>query len=548
MIGARQFLMVALLAVGVMLAGTAAHADSTPSTTSSSSTTNPCAAYAGVTNRIVSCVRASITTVTASYFTQFYPLVSNIIGGTITLSVAVYGVLLAWGLVEKVGRDTILLLIKITLVGFFSMNANLMYSYVTAAMDSATYMIINAAPTTGQADDTKQFSGLTCLQAMTQASNNNGVPAGPWIAMDCLLDTVVGIKMPTNASSTSTNLGLNLEGQATAAYNKQLSGTGLQRGMIYFFFSGMSTSIVGLLLGILGFIFMWGLVVVIIKSLLTYISGYLGISILVIISPLVIPMVLFRETKQYFDKWARLMITFAMQPVLMMMFVILTISAVDLVLYSGDYSVMYRLAGAQSRNADFSINNYLGNAITSQPTDVVDVKTNPAILNTVQELGNAILNLSTSKCHQSSGTGNTTNTTNTADPACQGEMPLRVWHNKLDWTKLAALRTDPPVTPDSGTTPAQQIANEVLASTLLCGIVIFIMSKLMGVIPQMLSDLIGDLGQTPSVGQFATSQWNQGANKLSQGIGNSVQGALGSMNQAFSEMVDKRMTPPGDKP
>ena len=526
----RGMMVAALLALAVCLTAPAAQAqtNTTSSNTTSTTSYSGCSAYPGVTNRIVLCVRTSLDAAAQTYFTQFYPIVADIIGGTITLSVAIFGVMLAIGAVERLGRDTFLLLIKLALVGFFTMNSQLIYSYIMTGMDSATQMVISAAPTTGQADDTKQFNGLTCMQAMAQASSSNNVPLGPWAAMDCLIDTVIGIKMPVNTSA----------GIATQPvgnwYNQQLSGQGLQRGMIYFFFSGISTSIAGLLLGILGFIFIWGLILVIIKALLTYLMGYMGIALLVIIGPLMIPLCLFRETKQYFDKWVQLLITFAMQPVLMMLFVILTIAAVDLSLYSGDYSVMYRLAGDQSRNSGFQIGNYLQQAITTKPANLAMAKTNQDLMNTVATVGNAIVNLGTSQCDQ----GN-----NTTDTTCKQEMPIRIWHNSIDWDKLASLRS-PAVVPDSGATPGRQLLNEVMSATLLCGIVIFTMSKLMSVIPAMLSDLIGNLGMTPNLKSLATKGWNQGAQSASQQFGGGIQQTLGrvtdQIGKGFSDMITKR--------
>ena len=78
-----------------------------------------CDCYAGVANRIVGCVRQTLRNAAYAFLspqTGFYSLVRQPIMALITLAVAIYGAMLAAGMVEKPSRDTFVLLLKLGFV------------------------------------------------------------------------------------------------------------------------------------------------------------------------------------------------------------------------------------------------------------------------------------------------------------------------------------------------------------------------------------------------------------------------------------------------
>jgi len=125
----------------------------------------------------------------------------------------------------------------------------------------------------------------------------------------------------------------------------------------------------------------------IIRAFFIYIAGYLGVTFLVIVSPLFIPMVLFKETKQYFDKWAKLLISFALQPVIMLVFIIFSLTAMDMAAFSGNYSIMYRIAGDASRSPTFDFNKYLtdNKIIIEKSAAVAQVKADNPYVNDIKK-------------------------------------------------------------------------------------------------------------------------------------------------------------------
>lgn len=524
-----------LAACSLMLATTSAHAQTAPTATppaaapvapgtASAASGTDCKQYPGLTNRVAQCIRATIDKTTKLYFTGFYKLVSKAITAFITLGVIIYGVMVASGAVERVGQDTIYLLMKIAFIGAMTTNTDYLYKEVVNAMDSASAAAISYTPGSGIADSANtDMSKINCMGNMR---------SGPWLGIDCILDTVIGIKQPTDAD-TSTQAG------AREYYNKNFDPkqNGLSRGLLYVFFSGMQTSVVGAVFAIIGFIFLYGLVFLIIKTLFVYLAAYMGIAFLMILSPLFIPLVLMRSTKEYFDKWVKLIISFALQQVIMLIFVSMTIGAVDLAAFSGDYSLMYRLAGKASREPKFNINTYLEDkkAIINKPANLVEVKANSENIDKGNcPKGETLVNgLCESKCVQSIIDPKSSSFDKKIADQCAQSYPIQKWHKSIDWKKLAEAR-DPQVTiSDGAKTVEDQLARECLSAAIFCGIVVFVMNGLIKIVPIVAYDLLGDFGQSPN---FAQAVGGVGRRQ----IGGGAKSAFGGIQNAISQQLTGR--------
>ncbi len=492
-----------------------------------------CDDHVGLTNRIVGCIRDVLDDATSEFFdsnTGFYPIVSKAVVGALTLAVILFGGLAAFGMVEKVGRDSIMLLLKIAAVGYFVTNSDFSYQQILTMMDKTAEAVVSYVPASGQSDNAGgDFSQITCLKNMhdaQQGMNPQMAISGPWIAMDCMLDSVIGIKVdPTNAIPSG---GLT----QAKAYNEKLRNgdKGLSRGLLYFFFSSYSSSVMGFMLAAIGLIFLWGIISIIIKSLFIYLAGYIGIAVLIMVSPLFIPLVLFQATRQFFDKWVKLLISFALQPIIILAFVVLTITAVDLATFSGDYSVMYRIAGEASRQNGFGLNDYLtcprnkNNPSTClqsiqgvDPNDIVsligekafdiakvkaDTKDPISIDNTVA--GGVVNNLTRSKCTKA-----LMNQDADLKAQCEQSYPLRIWKKNINW-ELAAQVRNPSVTVEAGVQNAkEQLSKEVLAAVIFAAVVVFVMNNLLKVVPMVAYDLFGDYGQSPNLSSVVSSMPGQ---------------------------------------
>lgn len=538
---ARMLLLV-LLILGSVVSLPAIAADppaAAPTATASVEPALPpaCRGYVGLTHHIVGCIRETVNAATENYFDPekgFYSFVRGSVTAVMTLAVTIYGIMIGFGLVEKVGRDTFVLLLKIAAVAGFVTSGPFMLATITKAMDATALTVISYTPGSGAADaNGSDYSQSVCMQNMikAQAAADKTKPVtSPWLGIDCLLDTVIGIKLapkpddpPNSDSNKYFNDALGSLSSATSAPPADGEDTGMSRGLLNFFFSTMQTSILGAILALVGFFYIFGLLMLIIRALFAYIAGYMGIALLVILAPLFIPLVLFQITKPYFDKWSKLLISLALQPIISLVFIIFSLTAVDLATFSGDYSLMYRIAGDASRERPFSLNTYFEakEIITDKQKTLLEIKasTGEERVPIEQRTLGGIIPVDNSSCTEA----------NANDPRlaliCSKKYDIQATLKYVDWDKLAAART--PTMPETvdGITRGQKVREEVLASLFFCCVVVFMLNGLLAVIPMITADLLGDLGQSPNItGLFS---------------GGSADGLSGTITKPFKSLFNQ---------
>ena len=81
--------------------------------------------------------------------------------------------------------------------------------------------------------------------------------------------------------------------------------------------------------------------------------------LMVLVSPLFIPLILFRATKSYFARWLRLTASFIIQPIILFAYLTMLLAAFDTVVFNGPNSLYHAIAGNAANNACFSIGSWL---------------------------------------------------------------------------------------------------------------------------------------------------------------------------------------------
>ena len=527
----RMGLMAAMLAAVTLALPTESFAQPTGAPAAGAAASVPvqppatCDGYVGLMHHMAGCIRDTIAQSADKFFDDVYPALRAAIAGILTLAVVVYGVMLSMGMVEKLGRDTFVLLLKIAAISFFVTSSPFTYTTIIGAMDGASAAVVSYTPPSGPADNAgSDYNQSVCMKNMIEAQGNadpSKPVITPWLAIDCLIDSVIGIKILPKAGGPAVG-DEKWFNTALDSADPTKSSQGLARGLIFFFFSSLQTSILGAVLALVAFFFVYGLLWLIVRVFFGYIAGYMGVALLVILSPLFIPLILFRDTKQYFDKWVKLLIGFTMQPILMLVFVIFSITAVDFAAFSGNYSIVYRIAGDASRTTPFSLNEYLtkqrnasgGEDTSSPPCETcgpivatkdkplaavkaapkdADKDTKPPIES--KDKGGVVDDLNYSAC---------TDKNMKADKSgalkkfCDAQYTIRLQLKNIDWDKMAAART-PAVSADGGATPGQQIAREVLSAVFFCCMVVFILNGMLVVVTSIILDLVGDSVQSPDL-------------------------------------------------
>lgn len=575
--------MMACVVVAAMVVPTHVFAQASPPPASAGNAITPpseCDGFVGVTHRLAGCLRVTIDAGAQRFFDGVYPSLQATIGAVITLAIVVYGVMLSFGLVEKVGRDTFILLIKIAAITAFVTSSPFVFRSITNAMDGAAAAVVSYSPPSGAADGAgSDFAQSECMKNMIEAQANNapGKPViTPWLGIDCLIDSVIGIKiLPATGSTAAVGSG-DWFNRVYQDSNSNIQGSGVARGLMYFFFSSMQSSVMGGVLALIGGFFIYGLLFLIVRAFFGYIAGYMGIALLVILSPLFIPMLLFRDTKQYFDKWAKMLIGFAMQPIVMLVFIIFSLTAVDLAAFSGNYSIMYTIAGDASRTAPFSLNKYLtdprtvsGAVDTANPPSadskpIID-KENRAFMATrttprnadadfrtplaAANLGGVADNLANSQCTpeklKQAAAGLPPGASNPLKTACNAKYDISARLNKIDWERMAAARSPAVanVTPvgeeTQGQAAGKKIAQEVIAAVFFCVMVVFVLNGILAVVPKIINDLVGDALQSADLNDIFLKKDGAGGGQRSE----AVKGAGQSFSAAASSMASKLTAP-----
>jgi hypothetical protein len=521
-----------------------------------------CDCYDGLANRIVGCVRETIDNTAERFFNQrtgFYPIVKQAVFAFITFCVVIYGMMVAGGMVEKLGRDTMVLLLKLGFVVWGVENTDWIYSQVMQMIDALSVAMF-------------QFNTLDNVP-------NNACPnkASVWMRIDCVVDTVIGIKI-------STQLGGNVTGAMVAGgangWSQNLGNTsGLERGLIGTFFTMMKGSDVGFMTGIIGLIATWTMIMFLIKVLFAFLVAFIGLAFMIMLGPLFIPLVLFRATKTYFDKWVEFIITTSLQPVLLLTFVTFATAAMDLVIFSGERSVYRTIAGNAAQQPGFNMNKYLMGDPEADPNkpglykikgfmkensgNGLEVKgeSSPLDYNQIRGSVHGPYTANISDCisrnigtpvPRLNGTSTTPSAPGAAPPAAGaapvpaagatpapspavGGLPLsniggtvnnlrdcsRTFiksfvYREIDFQKLAIAR-NPAVnvqTQTGDTTVAEpearQLRRELMASTFLAMVMMFLMNALMRIVPELTNDLTGSLTTTPNYfnlgGQWSAQQ------------------------------------------
>lgn len=120
-------------------------------------------------------------------------------------------------------------------------------------------------------------------------------------------------------------------------------------------FAGILTGPIGIYFAFSIFIFAMMLISVTIRALHIFLSSCISIIIMVFVSPIIIPLVLFEKTKSIFENWLKELISFAIQPMILFAYIAILIMVMDQTLlgsasYKGDGP--YKSIDCQERCVD----------------------------------------------------------------------------------------------------------------------------------------------------------------------------------------------------
>lgn len=254
--------------------------------------------------RIVPCIAYTIGVATEKFSAEMVVLLGPVLMAYLAFVVTMFGVKILQGGQQDIHKEGFLLLLKIALVGLF-------LEFIPHQMVPAVYGIMadSQAIVSGAIGTT----GMNCDIAKYQGPNTPLV----WAQMDCVLGKLYGFT--TGAVDPKT-------GEKSRNMFLAASMFGLLGG--FFFGGAFGMAVFVAMVGVLISVFL-----LVMRTALAFLNGYLLVCLMLIISPIFLPLVLMRVTSNYFDPWWKNMLAGFLTPVLVTAFSMFALLLYDKMLF-----------------------------------------------------------------------------------------------------------------------------------------------------------------------------------------------------------------------
>jgi hypothetical protein len=278
----------------------------------------------GLTKRIVLCIKESILAAVKNTLVPFANFFSKLIAVMCVLAVIIWSFLAIAGRRSAHTREVFTLAVKIGLVLMFTANFGSaffdpddehggFYGLIMDAMEELLGVIV------GYAMFSPSFAENCPALATVVPSSSPLYVFRIWDIMDCSIEMLVGgIFSPLTLSS----------------------------GLVGFLVAALVSNPLGLFIGLLGFGIIIMLLFAIARAVYIFITGYIAFALMVLVSPMFIPLILFKGTIAYFEKWLKVTIGFLLQPIFTFAYLAMLLAAYDVVVVDGPKSLFRSITGS----------------------------------------------------------------------------------------------------------------------------------------------------------------------------------------------------------
>ncbi len=433
--------------------------------------------YGSLFARVVICLENTVIQATQDFMNAFYPAVSQTVIWVMTLAIILFGVMMAVGAIERPARDAMFFLLKFGGVAYFMDDAlNIYLQFVDILMGTLTAV----------ADATIFGSNLRC-----PSLGGGGATTLPmWQRADCIFDAMVGLSSDAVTSGGSQE--------------------GLSRGMMAFFYYNLQSGALGILIGLVGLYIAFNLVLALLRASYSYLLALMTLSLLFVIGALFVPLLLFRNTYSYFDRWMKSTLAMILQPLILFAYLNILLTAFDVMLYSGPNSLVNVISGgsAGGGGGGFNVHQYAEQNLYSENfqgfTHDIDQKV-----------------LTTSTPEQNDGTlGNVEFTDIVPDYNDLAQISIDLPYRTVDYTQI----------------PGGAAA--LAGATLMVGLASYILLTFMAEVPRMAHDLGGGVHETPNI--IAGSKDSKITLPLSSQMSGFTKSLGGGIQQQLGSLVGRR--------
>lgn len=249
-----------------------------------------------LTATIVTCMRDFLSIAIDEYFAQMSEFIQGFLGVAVILAVTIHGAKLLTNSLRNPWRETATFFFKLGVVYIFVLQFDEFYHFPFLIMDHLIWIIVSNVPDQIEGYNfgmsAFQFLGAESCTGYDTAAADGNDRLLIWKQYDCMLAAVIGF-----------------------------GGVGLAVGFIgiaiWFFATG------GVAFGLLFMVIniVWFMISSALKALLIYAIAIVNIAILIMISPLIFPTILFHTTFSMFTTWMKELLDSIIQPVFIFTFV-----------------------------------------------------------------------------------------------------------------------------------------------------------------------------------------------------------------------------------
>lgn len=280
-----------------------------------------------VTSMIVQCIKESLDNLVAgkgspngeSFISVAQKRLKNTVTAVLVLALVLFSIKAMSGGVQR-PQEMYMLIIKFALVIYFTTGNTMSHYYgeLTRLSNGLSEIVLKAS-------SESKSKGICNYKANDyKYSTGNYSYLAPWDRLDCRILFYLGAPLDGIGGKIGTG------GVATLAVLLGAAPVLLVAGsVIGIIFAGgqILIALVAIFMAIL-------LMMVILWLCYVFILSLVALSVIIILSPLFIPMVLFQHTKGYFDGWVKELITYSLYPVILFAFLSFMFIACDKIYYN----------------------------------------------------------------------------------------------------------------------------------------------------------------------------------------------------------------------
>lgn len=278
----------------------------------------------GLFRRLVPCIKETLINVTNEMLMPFSKFMRNAVVITCCIAVALLGALLIGAKTSAPFKDTTVLMVKIAAVSAFTMGFAGMFGLLLDTMDSLLDIVTSKIIFSGTFKDSVILNHCPEKALIDEVGAEASLRV--WTAVDCALNSLIG----------------GIFGEFT-----------LTMGIIGFILSCLVSNTIGMMIGLMGVRLILQLMWALVRAMYIFLTSYIGVCLLVLVSPLFIPTILFQATRGYFERWLRILLSFMLQPVILFAYLAMLLTAFDLVIFSGPNSLYATIAGPTALEPNF---------------------------------------------------------------------------------------------------------------------------------------------------------------------------------------------------